>query len=976
MPQFVIPIIAGAIGTSIAVATVIYYVGATVVTSYALNALSKKATRKAAAAAASAQAAQKGYGTSINAVVPAADHAIIYGVQRVGGIIFYRSITEDQKYLHTLIALAGHECSEIITVYAGNVELSLNSNGFVTNKEFCQDRIETALYILQDGEFIVNVDGISIVRKSFLRINKHLGTSTQAADADLVAEDSAWTTAHQAKGICYIYVRAEFETSIFPQGLPVFNAKVRGKKVYDPRTSSFVDSGNAALSIRDYLISDYGLGVDEATEINDTLFSAAANVCGENVPLAQGGGATDNRYETHGSFVTSLPPEDVITDLVASMAGTIFYSQGQWGVKAGEFTSSVLTLTEDDLRSNLQVSTRHSRRDNFNAVTGMFSGFESDYQPTDFPIVTSSTFETVDGGERIIQDIPLPFTPKASSAQRIAKIALFKQREQLTLSGTFGLRALQLQIGDIISLTNTRLGFSAKTFEVADWSFGISQDKALEVTMTLREISSAVYDWNAEEKDFELNATTLPSANQVPTVGLGVDFDLRVVNQAAVGVLIIDVTANEPFAVEFEAQYKRTSDANFISVGKQRNGLFEVTGLGDDTYDVRARAFNAFGAAGPFTSTAGQQLTAFATPPDNVTNFTGNVTGNSLNLSWTPVSNADLSHYKVRFSSQTSGASYQNAVDIVDKLARPANVAVVPAKTGTYFIKAVDKIGGVSATAASFVVLVDPNNVENFNAIQTIQEDPVFAGTRTNVVVLEDSEGDYLALDTVDQFDSGSGNFDDALGLFDGFSGTVSSGIYDFNTTVDFGEVYTSRIYPKFKVDYLDYVNDFDSATGLFDARLGDFDGDPAQFDVTSARFELRHTNDDPSGSPTYTAYQPFIVADITARAMQFRCILECTNGAASPAIRELRAEIDMPERTQSEFDITFTGTKSVTFPTKFKGVPAIGLSLANLADGERYVITNKTRAGFDIEVFSGSSTSTNSVTLDYVAKGFGKEIV
>ena len=103
---------------------------------------------------------------------------------------------------------------------------------------------------------------------------------------------------------------------------------------------------------------------------------------------------------------------------------------------------------------------------------------------------------------------------------------------------------------------------------------------------------------------------------------------------------------------------------------------------------------------------------------------------------------------------------------------------------------------------------------------------------------------------------------------------------------------------------------------------------------------------------------------------------MTCSNAAASPAIRELRAEIDMPERTQSEVDITFTGTKSVTFPTKFKGVPALGISLANLADGERYVISNKTRAGFDIEIFSGVSTSTNSVTLDYVAKGFGKEIV
>ena len=927
----------------------------TAVTAFAINALTKKSLAKARSAAASVAAAQKGYGTNVNAVSPASDHAIIYGQQRVGGVIFYRSITNDQQYLHTLLALAGHECEEIGTVYADNVALTLDGNGFVTNDDFQ----------------IKDADGNTV--NSALRINKHLGTSGQAADADLVSEDSAWTNAHAAKGIAYIYIRAEFDTSVFPQGLPTFSAIVKGKKVFDPRTSTTAWSSNAALCLRDYLISDYGLGA-ESTEINDTVFSTAANTCDENVTLS--GGGTEKRYTVDGAFVTALPPDDVIVDLVASMAGIIYYSQGQWGVKAGEFTSSVLTLDEDDLRSNLQVNTRHSRRDNFNTVSGMFSGPDTEYQPTDFPQITSSTFVTVDGGETVVQDIPLPFTSTASRAQRIAKIALYRNREQLTISGTFGLRALQLQIGDVVSITNTRLGFSSKTFEVVDWKFGFGTDLTLEVSMVLREISSPVFDWNAEETAFELNATTLPSATDVPTVGLGVDFDLRVVNQAAVGVLIIDVTANEPYAVEFEAQYKKTSDTRYVSVGKQKNGLFEVTGLGDDQYDVRARAFNAFGVAGPFTSTAGQQLTAFASPPDNVQNFTGNVTGNSLNLSWTPVSNADLSHYKVRYSSETSGASYQNAVDIVDKISRPGNTAVVPAKTGTYFLKAVDKIGGVSATAASFVVLVDPNNVENFNAIQTIQEDPVFAGTRTNVVVLEDSESDYLALDTIEQFDAQTGNFDDALGLFDGFSGTVASGIYYWNNAVDFGEVYTSRIYPKFKVDYLDYVNDFDSATGLFDARLGDFDGDPAQFDVTSASFELRHTNDNPSGTPSWSNWQPFIVADITARAMEFRVVMTCSNAAASPAIRELRAEIDMPERTQSEVDITFTGAKSVTFPTKFKGVPAIGISLANLADGERYVITNKTRAGFDIEIFDGVTQSTNSVTLDYVAKGFGKEIV
>lgn len=941
------------LGTTLSV--VAGYAAYTAVTAYAINALTKKAQKKAQAAAASVQAAQKGYGTNVNAVAPASDHAIIYGQQRVGGVIFYRSITNDQQYLHTLLALAGHECEEIGTIYADNVALTLDGDGFVTNDQF---QIKDA-----DGN-VVN---------SALRINKHLGTSGQSADADLVAEDTAWTTDHRARNVAYIYIRAEFDTSVFPQGLPTFSAIVKGKKVRDPRTSTTAWSDNAALCLRDYLTSEYGLDISN-DEINDTVFSTAANTCDENVTLAAGG--TEKRYTVNGSFVTSLPPDDVITDLVASMAGIIYYSQGQWGVKAGEFTSSVLTLDEDDLRSNLQVQTRHSRRDNFNAVSGMFSGPDTEYQPTDFPPITSSTFETVDGGDQVVQDIPLPFTSTASMAQRIAKIALYRNREQLTLSGRFGLRTLQLQVGDVVSLTNTRLGFSSKTFEVADWRLASGENQTLEVNLTLREISSAVFDWNAEESDFELNATTLPSAQDVPTVGLGVDFDLRIVNQAAVGVLIIDVTANEPYAVEFEAQYKRSSDTRYVSVGKQKNGLFEVTGLGDDNYDVRARAFNAFGVAGPFTSTEGQQLSAFATPPDDVQNFTGNVTGNALNLSWTPVSNADLSHYKVRYSSETSGASYQNAVDIVDKIARPANTAVVPAKTGTYFLKAVDKIGGVSATAASFVVLVDPNNVENFNAIQTIQEDPTFAGTRTDVVVLEDSEGDYLALDTVDQFDDGAGDFDDALGLFDGFSGTVASGIYYWNNSVDFGEVYTSRIYPKFKVDYLDYVNDFDSATGNFDDRLGDFDGDPAQFDVTSASFELRHTNDNPAGTPSWSNWQPFIVADITARAMEFRVVMTCSNAAASPAIRELRAEIDMPERTQSEVDITFTGTKSVTFPTKFKDVPALGISLANLADGERYVITNKTRAGFDIEIFDGLTQSTNSVTLDYVAKGFGKEIV
>ena len=930
----------------------------TAVTSYSINALQKKQQEeleKLLASQAAASAAKKGYGTNVNAVSPAASHAVIYGETRVGGVVFYRSTTNNQQYLHSLIALAGHEVEEIVTVFAGETALTINSDGFVTNDQFT---------VKNDS------GGVSYYP---IRIKKHLGADDQTADADLVAEDSAWTTNHRARGVAYIYVRTEFERDIFPTGLPIFSAIVKGKKVYDPRSGATAWSNNAALCLRDYLISDYGLG-SETNEINDTVFFSAANVCDEDVSLSAGG--TEKRYTIDGSFLTSANPETVITEFVASMAGSFWYSEGLWHVKAGSYTSSVLSLDEDDLRSNLDITTRHSRRDNFNTVTGTFSGPATDYQPTDYPQVTSSIFVAVDNNEVISQDISLPFTDTHTMAQRIAKIALFRTREQITLSGRFGSRALQLQVGDVISLTNTRLGFSSKTFEVVDWNFSFGSDVTLEVQMSLREISSAVFDWNAEESTFEISNTTLPSVFTTGTAGLTIGADLRVVNQAALGVLIVDVSSDQPYAQEFEIQYKRTGSSEWISAGRQSSNRFEIVGLNDDVYDVRARTYNTFGVKSDWATTENFSLAASTGAPTAVTNFTGNVVGSQMILNWTPSIDPDLSHYKVRYSQQTSGATYANSVDLVNKIARPANNVMVPAQSGTYFLKAVDKLGNVSGTASEFVVFVDPNNVNNFNAIQTIIEHPTFAGTRDDTVVLVDTESQYLALDTVLQFDSTTGNFDDQLGLFDGGQGTIEDeGLYYFYNSVDLGEKYTSRVYPIFKVDFLDYVNDFDSASGNFDDRAGDFDGDPNQFDVTSANLQLRHTDDDPSGSPSWSNWQDFIVADISARAMEFRVKMSCSNGAASPAVRELGARIDMPERTVSENDINFTGLKNVTFPTSFKGVPALSVALANLADGERYVISNKTRSGFTIEIFNGINQSTSAVQLDYVAKGFGKEL-
>ena len=101
-------------------------------------------------------------------------------------------------------------------------------------------------------------------------------------------------------------------------------------------------------------------------------------------------------------------------------------------MKAGAYTSPVLSLNEDDLRSSVKISTRHSRRDNFNTVKGVFKGSETNFMPSDYPAVTSQTFINVDNGEESVLDFELPFTDTNTRAQRIAKMALFRNREQLT----------------------------------------------------------------------------------------------------------------------------------------------------------------------------------------------------------------------------------------------------------------------------------------------------------------------------------------------------------------------------------------------------------------------------------------------------------------------------------------------------------------------------------------------------------------
>lgn len=872
---------------------------------------------------------------------PIAARPVIYGKTRVGGTIVYLESTNNNQYLHMVIALAGHEIDAIESVYFNE-------------------------------EFVVNLSGDGILVSKYIdvvRIESRLGTSDQEAFTNLVNESAAkWTSAHRLRGIACLYVRLKYDQDKFPNGVPNVSCIVRGKKVYDPRTATTVWSANPALCLADYLTStSYGLGETYASTVDETALIAAANICDEDVNLSAGG--TENRYELHGTFPTSNAPEEVINAIVNSMAGKAVWAGGVWRILAGAYYSPTLTFDEDDLRGGFKVQTLVSRRENFNAVKGVFQSAANNYILSDFPPITSATFQDQDG-EQIFRNIELPFTTSPSMAQRLAKIDLLRARQQITLTLPLKLVGLKANTGDIVQITNTRLGWSAKPFEVV--AMDMTFDEVMGVDLSLREIASNVYDWStSEESEFDpAPNTNLPDAFNVTQPGLSVIDELAINNETVITQLVATVSGAAGFQDRFEVQAKQSTETDYINLGQAAGNIFTLPNVIDRAiYNVRARAINILGVRSSWTY-ANREIIGKTAPPQDVSDFSINIVETQAYLTWTPVTDLDLSHYRIRHARETVGATYSNAVDLIAKVPRPGVFAIAPAMTGTYFIKAIDKLGNESINATSVVAIIE--SIKNLNVIETITESPSFAGAKTECHATDEG---LLILDTSIDFDDATGLFDDAEGDFDGGGGTTSTeGTYLFDNVVDLGSVYTSRVTMNVNVGRVDYVNLFDDASGLFDDREGLFDGDPNTYGDTNVQFYISTTEDDPNGvAPTWTAYRNFFVGDYKARGLRFKAVLTSKSDEASPSISNLSVSIDMPDRVASGNDLASgAGAYGVTFSPAFKATPAIGIAAQNLAQGDYYEITAKSASGFTI-TFKDSGGSAVSRTFDYVAKGYGE---
>ena len=792
--------------------------------------------------------APRGY--TVNQRGSALDHQIIYGRAKVGGAVVFTGTTgTNNKLLHQVVAYAGHEIEEFEDIYINDARITgIDGSGNVTE------------VTLPDGSTSSRYNG-------YIRIKEHLGSPTQTADTDLVSEVAEWTSQHRLQEIAYLYIRYAFDADVFPNGVPEVTTTIKGKKVYDPRTSTTSWSDNPALCIRDYLTNGYGLD-EEAINIDDTLVTAAANVCDQTDTVA---GTT--RYTCNGNFTTGTAPVEVLQDLLSSMGGTLWYAQGEWRMKPAYWVAPTLEFTEDDLRSSVAVKTRHSRRDNFNTIRGTFRGDETDWQITDYPEVTNAAFLSADNGQESVADIELPFTDNSIEARRLSRITLERNRQQLTVSASFGLRAFQVQIGDVIQLSLSRFGWSQKEFEVVGWTFGLAEGLDLQVQMTLREISESVFDEVDDGVVYERDNTTLLSPFDVPDVGVSAEADIQISNQKVSNIAAVTVSTSRPEAVDHvQLEYKKSSDSDYTSFGSGQLGKFLIRDLEVANYDFRARAVNTFGIRGQFTAIENVEINAFAGDPSDVGAMTKELSGGTLFLSWPAVPDADLSHYEIKHNSNTTGSTWSNSSTIIEKVGRPSTNATVPARSGTFLIRAYDKEGNFSENPTSIVVL--PSELPQLGTSQDLTESPTFSGTKTNLVV---SSGELL---------------------IDNTSASSPTGEYLFSTYIDTGTARDAKVTGErtFSRAYDGATLLWDAVPQLIDTWPGLFDtwtDETADFGDVSVLIYVSATDDDPAGTPTWGAYQLANGSFYQGRAFRFKAILSSENSNYTPSVSDLKVTVE-----------------------------------------------------------------------------------
>ena len=400
-------------------------------------------------------AQQGSQGILVNKSGSSTNIPVVYGETRTGGArTFITTTGTDNSNLHMVFVLGEGEMNACKKIYFDGVEVMSTTTVGANNNNWTFT--ESKYSGLVSAQFFP-------------------GTDTQTAPSGLVGAGS-WTGSPDHKGIAYIYMDLTYDQEVWKNGLPTMTFLVEGKLVPDtsnPSSRSYSD--NPARCILDYLTSTrYGKGID-VNDIDLQSFQAAETYF------------NTKGFHIRGNLDTKARMYSNMIDLFTACRSYLAF--GNKYRLIAEKAESTVQLTLDDSNTIGNVTyVLADKKTVFNKIKAKFMNENTEYRD-DIVIVESSTLKANDNGHVLETELPLPYTKTKSVAQQLMTEELNESRQSNLIELTATVEAIDLQVGDIVQVTNSTFGITNKKFRVIETTI----EPTSEVKLSLKEYSDDVY---------------------------------------------------------------------------------------------------------------------------------------------------------------------------------------------------------------------------------------------------------------------------------------------------------------------------------------------------------------------------------------------------------------------------------------------------------------------------------------------------
>jgi hypothetical protein len=421
---------------------------------------------------------------------PATDNKlpVLYGSAFVGGQVTDLSISSNNQELYYVIALTEvtntnpGQTADTITfgdIYYGGKKVQFQGNGY------------TVASLLDESTGVVDTTVNGKIEFYLYRNGSNAPTNSPFTAIQVMQSAGliyTWDGNKQMTNCAFAILHLSYSQSANIRGL-------EGTKF--EMTNSRTNTGDC---IQDYLINTrYGCAIP-SSQVDAVSLAALTTYSNQTFSYTSSGGFPDTqpRFKFNGTLETNRTVMQNLQDMATCCDCLIKYNEitAKWGVIVQSPTYiAVMNINDSNMISAIQITPMDIAA-SYNVIECKFpdSSNQDAFASTTFDLSQIDPALLYPNEPVNKLSLSLPLTNNSVTAQYIANRFLKAGREDLQIEVSVNFVGVQLDAGDIVTVTNANYGWVDKPFRVNKIVQQFNDDGSIAVQLNMSEYNASVFD--------------------------------------------------------------------------------------------------------------------------------------------------------------------------------------------------------------------------------------------------------------------------------------------------------------------------------------------------------------------------------------------------------------------------------------------------------------------------------------------------